>query len=145
MLDDSGFDYSTDDIDVPEASNLIQALRTTETVERPVTGIKHPRTSVLPGTSTAKKCPRREQVAECTQCCHLLAKNKELKEANALLIEQLNNSRGLVGLPGEVPRAGKISQETAKRYQVRVVHANYNTRKYNFLCKPISQGFLLPF
>ena len=59
MFDDSGFDFSTDEIDVLEASSLIQALPTTETVERPVTGMKRPRTNVLelPGTSTAKKCP----------------------------------------------------------------------------------------
>ena len=127
-FDDSGFDFSTDDIDVLEASNLIQALPTTGAVVRPVTGMKRPRTSVLPDTSTAKKCPRRQQVAECAQCYHLLAQNKELKEANALLTEQLNNSRSLVGPPGEVPRPGKISQETAERYQVRVLH--YNTVNY---------------
>ena len=102
---------STEDIDVLEASNIIK------TPERPTAGKKRPRANPLAVATTAKKCPRK-QVAqpECAQCLHLLAENKELREANALLTEQLNAQ------PSEAPRPGKISKEVAERYQVRVIH-----------------------
>lgn len=121
---DSGLGCSMDDIDVLEATNIIRTS-TPETLQRPTIGEKRPRARPTPvAGSTAKKCPRRQIVPECTQCRHLLAENKELKETNALLTEQLNAQRQdpLQEQPSEAPRPGKISKEVAERYQVCRLH-----------------------
>ena len=77
----------SEDIDVLEASSIIK------TPERPTTGKKRPRANLLAVGTTAKKCPRRQVVEpECAQCLHLLAENKDLRETNALLTEQLRTS-----------------------------------------------------
>lgn len=88
-FDDSGvMECYTKDIDVLEASNIIK------TPERPTTGKKRPRANPLTVGTTAKKCPRRQVVEpECAQCRHLLLENKELREANAQLTEELNAQR----------------------------------------------------
>lgn len=116
-FNDSGFmECCTENIDVLEASNIMK------TPERPTTGKKRPRANHLAVGTTAKKCPRRQVVQpECAQCHHLLAENRELRETNALLTEQLNAQRMEVQ-PSEAPRPGKISKEVAERYQVRVIH-----------------------
>ena len=106
----------TEDIDVLEASNIIS------TPERPTAGKKRPQADPPAVGTTAKKCPRRQAVQpECVKCRRLLAENKELREANALLTEQLN-ARRMEGQPTEAPRPGKISKEVAERYQVRKMH-----------------------
>ena len=106
----------TADIDVLEASNIIK------TPERPTTGKKRLRTNPLTVGTTAKKCPRRQVVEpECAQCCHLLLENKELREANAQLTEELN-ARRMEVQPSDATRPGKISKEVAERYKVRVIH-----------------------
>jgi len=88
-FDNSGFmECSTENIDVLEASNIMN------TPERPTTGKKLPQANHLAVGTTAKKCPRRQVVQpECAQCRHLLAENRELRETNALLTEQLNAQR----------------------------------------------------
>lgn len=115
-FDDSGFmECYTENIDVLEASNIMK------TPERPTTGKKRPRANHLAVGTNAKKCPRRQVVQpECARCRHLLAENRELRETNALLTEQLNAQRMEVQ-PSEAPRPGKISKEVAERYQVRVI------------------------
>ena len=106
----------TEDIDVLEASNMIN------TPERPTTGKKRPRANPLAIGTTAKKCPRRQVLEpECAQCRHLLLENKELRDANERLTEELNAQRMEVQ-PSDAPRPGKISKEVAERYKVRVIH-----------------------
>lgn len=84
-FDDSGFmECYTENIDVLEASNIMK------TPERPTTGKKRPRANHLAVGTNAKKCPKRQVVQpECARCRHLLAENRELRETNALLTEQL--------------------------------------------------------
>ncbi|XP_068697467.1 DNA ligase 1-like [Montipora foliosa] len=112
-FDDSGvMECYTKDIDVLEASNIIK------TPERPTTGKKRPRANPLTVGTTAKKCPRKQVVEpECAQCRHLLLENKELREANARLTEELNAQRMEVQ-PSDAPRPGKISKEVAERYKM---------------------------
>lgn len=97
------------------------------TPDRPTTGKKRPRANPLAIGTTAKKCPRRQVVVpECAQCCHLLLENKELREANAQLTEELNaeelNAQRMEVQPSDAPRPGKIPKEVAERYKVRAVH-----------------------
>ena len=86
--------------------------------------------SLIPVSSTAKKCPRRQNEPECTQCRHLLAENKELRESDALLTEQLNAQR-LDVQPSEAPRPGKISKELAERYQADRLYLQYMYMGHN--------------
>lgn len=84
-LDDSGIDLTTD-IDVEEVRPM------PHTFDRPTVGMKRPRTKPL-HSSTSNKCPRGQSEPDCARCQHLLAENKELKQSNALLTEQLNLCR----------------------------------------------------
>ena len=122
-LNDSGLDLANDmanDIDVAEAANLISAVRPRiVTPSRPTVGMKRPRSHA--STPTANKCPRKQRDPDCSQCRHLLAENSELREANALLTEQLTQCRlesGNVIQQSEAPRPGKVPKAIAKKHQV---------------------------
>ena len=85
-----------------------------KTPERPTTGKKRPQANHLAVGTTATKCPRRQVVQpECAQCCHLLAENRELRERNAQLTEQLNAQRMEVQ-PSEAPDLGKYLRRLLK-------------------------------
>ena len=113
---DSGFN-STADIDITEASSLITS---TPKHVRPTVGMKRPRANLI---TTANKCPRRQGGPECSQCLHLLAENKELRDANALLTEQLAQSREAAAdlQLSEAPRPGKVPRAIAEHNKVRFV------------------------
>ena len=120
VLNDSGLDLA-DDIDVAEATTLISFRPRTGTPSHPAVGMKRPRSR--PTIPTANKCPRRKPELDCSQCHHLLAENRELKEANALLTEQLTlyrmESTNTIK-QSEAPRPGKVPKAIAEKYHVRV-------------------------
>ena len=120
VLNDSGLDLA-DDIDVAEATTLISVQRRTGTPSHPAVGMKRPRSR--PTIPTANKCPRRQPELDCSQCRHLLAENRELKESNALLTEQLTQCRlesTNTIQQTEVPRPGKVPKAIAEKFYVRV-------------------------
>ena len=90
--------------------------------------MKRPRANL----TTANKCPRRQGGPECSKCLHLLAKNKELRDANALLTEQLAQSREAAAdiQLSEAPRPGKVPRAIAEHNKVRFV-LDYIRQNYN--------------
>lgn len=111
------------DIDVGAAANVISVspIRATTTLiatQRPTVGMKRPRSHY--GLEAAKKCPRRADT-DCSRCRHLLAENRELKEVNALLTEQLSQCRLQAAntvQQHKAPRPGKVPKALAEKHQV---------------------------
>ena len=111
---------SAADIDNTEASGFITS---DSALVRPSVGMKRPRANLI--CITANKCPRRRRQGEpeCSQCLHQLAENKELREANALLTEQLAQSREAAAdvEQSEAPRPRKVTRGIPERHKVRFV------------------------
>lgn len=131
-------DLTDIDVDVAEATNLVTVRPTPRT---PTVGMKRPRAKLLPITSTPNKCPRKQGGLDCVKCLHLLAENRELRQLNALLTEQLNECRVEATnaiQQSEAPRPGKVPKAIAEKHQVRVIcfhnitDSNYGLGKIGF-------------
>ncbi|CAH3108045.1 unnamed protein product, partial [Pocillopora meandrina] len=138
ILNDSGLDLA-DDIDVAEATTLISVQQRSGTPSHPAVGMKRPRSR--PTIPTANKYPRRQP--------------EELKEANALLTEQLTQYRmesTNTIQQSEAPRPGKVPKAIAEKYHVRVflfihtcvyIYESHITKAYSKQTATATARFLL--
>lgn len=74
---------------------------------------------------TAAKCPRINITMQsdlCSQCQHFQAENQELKEANRVLTEQLNQLKESASADQKLPKPGKVPHTIAQNHKVSVVY-----------------------